>query len=43
MKDREMRAIVAERFGGHQNLKLAEIPKPVASDGRVLVRMTAAG
>jgi len=38
-----MRAIVAERFGGYQNLKLADIPKPAASDGRVLVRMTAAG
>jgi NADPH:quinone reductase len=38
-----MRAIVAERFGGYQNLKLADIPKPVVSDGRVLVRMTAAG
>src|SRR5712671_8102832 len=38
-----MRAIVAEAFGGYQNLKLAEIPKPAVSDGRVLVRMTAAG
>src|SRR5258708_13929090 len=38
-----MRAIVAEAFGGYQNLKLADIPKPAASDGRVLVRMTAAG
>lgn len=38
-----MRAIVAEGFGGYQNLKLADIPKPVVSDGRVLVRMTAAG
>jgi hypothetical protein len=38
-----MRAIVAEAFGGYQNLKLANIPKPAASDGRVLVRMTAAG
>lgn len=37
-----MRAIVAERFGGYQNRKRAEIPKPVASDGRVLVQMTAA-
>jgi NADPH2:quinone reductase len=38
-----MRAIVAERFGDYQDLKLADIPKPAASDGRVLVRMTAAG
>jgi NADPH:quinone reductase len=38
-----MRAIVAEDFGGYQNLKLADIPKPALSDGRVLVRMTAAG
>jgi NADPH2:quinone reductase len=38
-----MRAIVAEKFGGYQNLKLADIPKPAVSDGRVLVRMTAAG
>src|ERR1700686_1728992 len=38
-----MRAIVAERFGGYQNLNLADIPKPALSDGRVLVRITAAG
>jgi NADPH:quinone reductase len=38
-----MRAIVAERFGGYQDLKLADIPKPAASEGRVLVRVTAAG
>jgi NADPH2:quinone reductase len=38
-----MRAIVAEAFGGYQNLKAADIPKPAVSDGRVLVRMTAAG
>jgi NADPH:quinone reductase len=38
-----MRAIVAEAFGGYQNLKLADIPKPAVSDGRILVRMTAAG
>jgi hypothetical protein len=34
---------VAEGFGGYQDLKLADIPKPAVSDGRVLVRMTAAG
>src|SRR5262249_40558174 len=38
-----MRAIVAEEFGGYQNLKPADIPKPAESDGSVLVRMTAAG
>jgi NADPH2:quinone reductase len=38
-----MRAILADAFGGYQNLKLADISKPVASGGRVLVRMTAAG
>ena len=37
-----MRAIVAEQFG-YQDLKIADIPKPAVSDGRVLVRMTAAG
>src|ERR1700687_2260260 len=38
-----MRAIVAERFGGYQNLKLADIPQPAVSDGRVLMKITAAG
>jgi NADPH:quinone reductase-like Zn-dependent oxidoreductase len=38
-----MRAIVAEEFGGYQYLKLTDIPKPAVSDGRALVRMTAAG
>src|SRR5258708_5153353 len=38
-----MRAIVAEEFGGYQFLKLSDIPKPAVSDGRVLVRTTAAG
>src|SRR6266436_7965189 len=38
-----MRAIVAEEFGGYQYLKLTDIPKPAVPDGRVLVRMTAAG
>ena len=38
-----MRAIVAERFGGYQNLKLADIPEPTVSNGRILVRITAAG
>jgi len=33
----------AERFSGYQDLKLVEIPKPAVSNGRVLVRLTAAG
>jgi hypothetical protein len=35
-----MHAIVAEEFGGYQNLKLVDISKPAVSIGRVLVRMT---
>ena len=38
-----MRAMRAERFTGYQDLKLVEIAKPAVSDGRVLVRLTAAG
>jgi NADPH2:quinone reductase len=38
-----VRAMRAERFSGYQDLKLVEIPKPAVSDGRVLVRLTAAG
>jgi NADPH2:quinone reductase len=38
-----MRAIRAEAFGGYQDLKFTDIPSPALSDGRVLVRMTAAG
>src|SRR6202162_4287436 len=38
-----MRAIVAERFGGYQDLKLADIPEPMVSNGRILVRITASG
>jgi len=38
-----MRAMRAERFSGYQELKLVEIPKPAVSDGRVVVRLTAAG
>jgi NADPH2:quinone reductase len=33
----------AEGFTGYKDLKLVDIPKPVVSDGRVLVRITAAG
>jgi NADPH:quinone reductase len=38
-----MRAMQAEGFNGYKDLKLVEIPKPAVSDGRVLVRITAAG
>jgi NADPH2:quinone reductase len=33
----------AEGFTGYEGLKLVDIPKPAVSDGRVLVRITAAG
>jgi NADPH2:quinone reductase len=33
----------AENFTGYEGLKLVDLPKPVARDGRVLLRMTAAG
>jgi NADPH:quinone reductase len=33
----------AEQFSGYEALKLVELPKPTASDGRVLLRITAAG
>jgi NADPH:quinone reductase len=38
-----MRAMRAEGFGGYEDLKLADIPKPSVSEGRVLVRIAAAG
>ena len=38
-----MRAMRAETFSGYEGLKLVELPKPRATDGRVLVRITAAG
>jgi NADPH2:quinone reductase len=33
----------AERFSGYDALKLVELPKPEVTDGKVLVRITAAG
>jgi NADPH2:quinone reductase len=33
----------AERFSGYEALKLVDLPKPALTDGRVLVRITAAG
>jgi len=38
-----MRAMRAEGFSGYKDLKLVNIPKPALSDGRVLVRIRAAG
>ena len=38
-----MRAMKAEKFSGYKALKLVELPKPAVSDGRVLLRITAAG
>ncbi len=38
-----MRAMRAETFNGYKELKLVDVPKPAATEGRVLVRMTAAG
>ena len=38
-----MRAMRAEQFSGYEALKLVELPKPTVSDGKVLLRITAAG
>ena len=38
-----MRAMRAEGFSGYKDLKLVDNPKPTVSDGRVLIRITAAG
>ncbi len=38
-----MRAIRAEQFSGYEALKPVELPKPTVTDGKVLVRITAAG
>ena len=38
-----MRAMRAEQFIGYEGLKLVELPRPAVSDGKVLLRMTAAG
>jgi NADPH:quinone reductase len=39
----DMRVMRAEGFKGYEDLKLADTPKPDVSEGRVLVRITAAG
>ena len=38
-----MRAMRADKFSGYERLKLVDLPKPAVSDGKVLLRMTAAG
>jgi len=38
-----MRAMRAEEFSGYEGLKLVNLPKPAVTDGKVLVRITAAG
>src|SRR5713226_1592670 len=42
-KDNTMRAMRAEEFNGYKDLKLVNLPRPALSDGKVLLRMTAAG
>jgi NADPH2:quinone reductase len=38
-----MRAMRAETFSGYEGLKLVQLPKPVVSDGKVLIQIAAAG
>jgi NADPH:quinone reductase len=38
-----MRAMRADEFSGYECLRLVDLPKPAASDGKVLLQMTAAG
>jgi NADPH2:quinone reductase len=38
-----MRAMRVEAFRGYEDLKLADMPKPAVSEGRVLVKIIAAG
>ena len=38
-----MRAMRAELFSGYEGLKLVDLPKPAVTDGKVLVRIAAAG
>src|SRR6202453_4961808 len=39
----KMRAMRAERFSGYGALRLVDLPKPAVTEGKVLVRITAAG
>jgi NADPH:quinone reductase len=38
-----MRAMRAEKFNGYEGLKPVDLPEPAVSDGKVLLRVTAAG
>src|SRR6201997_4492718 len=38
-----MRAVRAEGFTGYEDLNRGDVPRPQVSDGRVLVKITAAG
>src|SRR5207244_9703234 len=38
-----MRAMKCETFSGYEGLKLGDLPKPPVTNGKVLVRTTAAG
>ena len=38
-----MRALRADQFSGYEGLKLVDLAKPAVTDGKVLVRITAAG
>jgi NADPH:quinone reductase len=38
-----MRAMRADEFSGYERLRLVDLPKPAASDGKVLLQVTAAG
>src|SRR5260221_11113355 len=38
-----MHAMRAETFRGYEGVKLVDLPKPAVTDGKVLVRITAAG
>jgi NADPH2:quinone reductase len=43
IRTKHMRAMRAEQFNGYEDLKLVNLPKPAATDGKALVRITAAG
>jgi NADPH:quinone reductase-like Zn-dependent oxidoreductase len=38
-----MRAVVGERYGSPEQLVIAEVPRPTAGDGQVLIEVAAAG
>ena len=38
-----MRAMKAAAFGGYDSLKLTDVERPFPTDGKLLVRITAAG